>query len=391
MNKNEKPAAALPDQVVRAMRDALPQVSADVVASVIADVPSYSEPFRGRMGRNIENAVAVALNGFLDAVAGPGSADARRQAAVGDAAYNLGRGEARSGRTMDALAAAYRVGTRRAWSDLSTIAVQEALPADEVAGFAAQVFDFLDQLSAMSVAGHADELAREGRLREQRRALLAEALATGRSADELEALALEAEWSVPRTLTAVVLPQSATAVVRSRLDARTLDVPVGSFDAERWPHHGVLLVPDAGGRARRALLRDLAADGVVVGPAKPWTEVSKSLARARNALAMELAVDGLLDTEKHLADLVVRADPQARADLRASVLAPLGDLRPSASDKLTDTLRAWLFHQGRRDEIAAALFVHPQTVRYRMGQLRELFGDRLDDPAFIRDASIALA
>lgn len=372
------------------MREALPQVSADVVASVIAEVPSYSEPFRGRMGRNIENAVAVALNGFLDAVAGPGAADARRQAAVGDAAYNLGRGEARSGRTMDALAAAYRVGTRRAWSDLSTIAVQEALPADEVAGFAAQVFDFLDQLSAMSVAGHADELSREGRLREQRRASLAEALAVGRNADELEALAQEAEWSVPRTLTALVLPQSATAVVRSRLDARSLEVPLGSFDAERWPHHGVLLVPDAGGRARRALLRQLT-DGVVVGPAKPWTEVSKSLARARNALAMELTVDGPLDTEEHLADLVVRADPQARADLRASVLAPLGDLRPSASDKLTDTLRAWLFHQGRRDEIAAALFVHPQTVRYRMGQLRELFGDRLDDPAFIRDASIALA
>ena len=384
-------SAALPEDVVRAMREALPQVSADVVASVIAEVPSYSEPFRGRMGRNIENAVAVALNGFLDAVAGPGAADARRQAAVGDAAYNLGRGEARSGRTMDALAAAYRVGTRRAWSDLSTIAVQEALPAEDVAGFAAQVFDFLDQLSAMSVAGHADELSREGRLREQRRALLAEALATGRSAEELEGLAQEAEWSAPRTLTAVVMPQSATAVVRSRLDARTLEVPVGSFDAERWPQHGVLLVPDAGGRARRALLRDLAADGVVVGPAKPWAEVSKSLARARSALAMELAVDGLLDTEKHLADLVVRADAQARADLRASVLAPLGDLRPAASDKLTDTLRAWLFHQGRRDDIAAALFIHPQTVRYRMGQLRELFGDRLDDPAFIRDASIALA
>jgi DNA-binding PucR family transcriptional regulator len=67
------------------------------------------------------------------------------------------------------------------------------------------------------------------------------------------------------------------------------------------------------------------------------------------------------------------------------------DLRPSAAEKLTDTLRAWLLHQGRRDEVASALFVHPQTVRYRMGQLRELYGDRMDDPAFIREASIALA
>ena len=35
--------------------------------------------------------------------------------------------------------------------------------------------------------------------------------------------------------------------------------------------------------------------------------------------------------------------------------------------------------------------MHPQTVRYRMGQLRELFGDRLDDPAAVLELTIALA
>ena len=45
----------------------------------------------------------------------------------------------------------------------------------------------------------------------------------------------------------------------------------------------------------------------------------------------------------------------------------------------------------RRDDIATALFVHPQTVRYRMGQLRELYGDRLEDPEMIRDLTLALA
>jgi DNA-binding PucR family transcriptional regulator len=50
-----------------------------------------------------------------------------------------------------------------------------------------------------------------------------------------------------------------------------------------------------------------------------------------------------------------------------------------------------LLHQGRRDDVAAALFVHPQTVRYRMGQLRELYGDRLEDPRTVRDLTLALA
>jgi DNA-binding PucR family transcriptional regulator len=73
------------------------------------------------------------------------------------------------------------------------------------------------------------------------------------------------------------------------------------------------------------------------------------------------------------------------------VLAPLSELRPASAEKLADTLRAWLLLQGRRDDVAAALFVHPQTVRYRMGQLRELYGDRLDDPEVVLELLIALA
>ncbi len=34
---------------------------------------------------------------------------------------------------------------------------------------------------------------------------------------------------------------------------------------------------------------------------------------------------------------------------------------------------------------------HPQTVRYRMGQVREAFGDALDDPEVVLDLTIALA
>ena len=72
------------------------------------------------------------------------------------------------------------------------------------------------------------------------------------------------------------------------------------------------------------------------------------------------------------------------------MLAPLDDLTPAAREKLVETLRAWLLHHGRREQIAAALFVHPQTVRYRMGQLRELYGKRLDDPRTVLELTIAL-
>jgi DNA-binding PucR family transcriptional regulator len=84
------------------------------------------------------------------------------------------------------------------------------------------------------------------------------------------------------------------------------------------------------------------------------------------------------------------SDPAVRRDLRAQALAPLDGLRPQAREKLEETLRAWLLCQGRRDDVAELLFVHPQTVRYRMTQIRELFGDRLQDPNLVLDLVLAL-
>ena len=48
------------------------------------------------------------------------------------------------------------------------------------------------------------------------------------------------------------------------------------------------------------------------------------------------------------------------------------------------------FGRDRRDAVAAHLHVHAQTVRYRMGQLREAYGDRLDDPGAVLDLLVAL-
>jgi DNA-binding PucR family transcriptional regulator len=99
----------------------------------------------------------------------------------------------------------------------------------------------------------------------------------------------------------------------------------------------------------------------------------------------------VVDTEDHLAALVLTADAPALADLRARVLAPLSDAPEESAAKLVETLRSWLRHQGRREEVAAELFVHPQTVRYRMTRLRELYGDRLTDPDWTTALIIALA
>jgi PucR C-terminal helix-turn-helix domain len=257
-----------------------------------------------------------------------------------------------------------------------------------LADFAELVFAYIDELSAASVAGHADELATSGRVRQGYLDRLAFGILRADPADALVAAAERADWVPPKTLTAVILPSAQVRPVQGLLDLRTLS-SVGE-PASLPDGLGVLLVPDVGGRARDRLVRTLRGRSAVAGPARQWLVASTSYARALRALDLR-GDDSTYDTEEHLADLVLAADRDAVADLRARVLAPLADLRPATQQKLAETLRAWLLHQGRRDEIAGALFVHPQTVRYRMGQLRELYGDRLDDPTTIRDLTIALA
>src|SRR5689334_15934935 len=332
------------------------------------------------MGENIEGAVQMALAGFLRLAARGRAGDPGTPLSPAlEGAYALGRGEARSGRSADALLSAYRVGARVAWRELAETAVDAGVPADMLADFAELVFAYIDELSAASVAGHADELETSGRVRQGYLDRLAFGILRADPADALVAAAERADWTPPKTLTAVILPSAQVRPVQGLLDLRTL-TSVGE-PASLPEDLGVLLVPDVGGRARTRLMRTLSGRAAVAGPARPWLTASSSYTRALRGLELrsDVSEDASYDTE------------EAVADLRAQVLAPLADLRPATQQKLAETLRCWLLHQGRREDVAAALFVHPQTVRYRMGQLRELYGDRLDDPATIRDLTIALA
>jgi hypothetical protein len=375
-------ALVLPPEVVVAIRATLPTVADDVVTVIIDEVPSYTDAFSGPMGETIRSAVRVALGGFLSLVSERRGTAPKTPAAAIEGAYQLGRGEARSGRSSEALLSAYRIGARVAWHHLSTLAVENGVDATTLAEFAQAVLFYIDELSAASVAGHGDESATAGRVRQRLLDRIARHLLTDAPEKTTVAAAERAEWTPPKTLTAVIVPEAHVGSV-------LLLVPQGTLQATDLPDLEaavLLLVPDAHGQRRAALLTGVDGRNCLVGPARPWLEVRSSYERARRAQERGLTVD----TEAHLPELVLTADPDALADLRSVALAPLADLRPASQTKLAETLRAWLLHQGRRDDIAAALFVHPQTVRYRVAQLRELFGDKLEDPQTVLALTIAL-
>src|SRR3954464_8178967 len=214
-----------PAAVADAMRRELPSVAGATVAAIVVEVPSYADAFSGEMGRAISNAVQLALGGFLDLATATGGADPSLP--IGPAlegAYKLGRGEARSGRSMDSLLAAYRVGARVSWRHMSDTAVAAGLTVGSLARFAELVFAYIDQLSAASVAGHTDELETTGRARRHHLERLGALLLAGRPVHDVTAAAERAGWTPPRTLTAVLLPEERVRGALALLDERTLQV-----------------------------------------------------------------------------------------------------------------------------------------------------------------------
>jgi hypothetical protein len=387
-------ALGLDDRVVDRLRERLPAVAEHTVGAVTAEVPGYAGALTGAMRENIENAVRLALGTFLRLVErSTADRDTPLQPAL-EGAYALGRGEARSGRTMDALLSAYRVGARVAWREMSATAVDSGLPASTLADFAELVFAYIDELSAASVAGHADELATTGRVKQRYLEKLTRQLLAGEPESVLIRSAERADWEPPSTLTAVLLPRVHSRAVLSLLDAQTLEAGEDLPGIEPARDVTALLVPAVDRAGREHLARVLRGRQAVVGPARPWKAAAVSYRRAARALLLGLGDEedgGPLDTEAHLADLVLTADPEALHDLRSRALAPLAHLRPTTAQRLAETLRSWLLHQGRRDDVAEQLFVHPQTVRYRIGQLRAACGERLHDPRPVLELTLALA
>ncbi|SDP41347.1 DNA-binding transcriptional regulator, PucR family [Klenkia soli] len=92
----------------------------------------------------------------------------------------------------------------------------------------------------------------------------------------------------------------------------------------------------------------------------------------RVARADDVHVEGLL-LELH--DLA-----EARGDRPAGPVARLGEYDAAHGAQLVPTLRAWLDAFGDVPAAAAALYVHPNTFRYRLRRVAEVGGIDLGDP-----------
>ncbi|MGR8007336.1 PucR family transcriptional regulator [Streptomyces hypolithicus] len=296
----------------------------------------------------------------------------------------FGRGEGQHGRSLDSLQAMYRLGVRLAWRRLAEIGQQVHIPPPAMYELAESGFSFLDGLVAQTVRGYAEAAARqEGeRLRLQRK-LTQELIAEQHTPEDpvrARSLAEHAGrigWPLPQQVAVGVLLRPARECVAPAVGQGVL------LDMES--EQPLMVVPDPALGGRPELLRRaMKGWSGAIGPTVSLAHAAKSLRWA--AAAVRLVERGLLPSGRvlHCTEyteaLVLLPPEELIGDLTRRCLAPLAGCGPTQGRRLAETLLAWLETRGGAPEVAARLGVHPQTVRYRMRQIRELWGDEVDDP-----------
>jgi hypothetical protein len=366
----DQPWHELPPAVVEVLRPVLADVSDEMIEAV-RTIPAYGRPLEGAFGAGIRAGVQEALRHFLAEIEAGGPVERS------DVYTALGRGEMRAGRSLDSLLSAYRLGARVAWRRFAAAGVAAGLKPATLYLLAESLFAYIDVLSAESAEGHALEQSAAASATELRRRRLVRMLVREPPADPaaIEAVAGEAGWQLPRSLAAVAIGGERREAAASRLPPDAIAEAIGELTCA--------IVPDPDGPGRRvAVERAIVAVGATagLGTTVDWSQARISFARARAALELADGSAALVAAREHAGRLLLRTDPRLAAELASDRLAPLSELSPGSRTRLTETLRVWLAEQGRLGPVAERLGIHPQTARYRLGRLRELFGETLDDP-----------
>ena len=83
-------------------------------------------------------------------------------------------------------------------------------------------------------------------------------------------------------------------------------------------------------------------------------------------------------------------DPHVSRRLAAEVLGRLNTLGHEERQILIDTFRSWVSHGGSLTETAAAIYCHPNTVRYRLHRIEDYTRRSVTAPHDIAELCLAL-
>ncbi|OXM67444.1 MULTISPECIES: helix-turn-helix domain-containing protein [Amycolatopsis] len=354
--------AAAPRQLAAALEPHTRPLAETIVREVRREVPEYAGPPGGRFARALAEGIEVAVRHCFRCIGNPRPDHSEwvRQF------RQRGRREFAEGRTLDALQAAVRIGGRVAWQYLTPVLRDLGAGPQTLTTAAEAIFAFVDELSATALEGFQAAQHPPGSARDELRRRLA-ALVLAEPQPDLTGPAADAGWRLPGEVSVIALAH-AEGLPAGRLGDDVLAGPDGDRPCLITPSPERVLEILSGNWEKPAR--------AAVSPAVPLALAAAAHRLARRGLALPGDVVWCAD---HLGTLWLRSQDFLAERLSAKYLAPLDAVSDRQRARLGETLLAWLETRGGAPEIARRLHVHPQTVRARLHQLRELFGDRLDD------------
>ncbi|MCW2654017.1 MAG: hypothetical protein JWR32_4993 [Mycobacterium sp.] len=258
---------------------------------------------------------------------------------------------------------------------------------DQAAALTTGILRYSRDLAFTAASAYADAAEARGAWDSRMEANLVDAVVRGDTGPELQSRAAALNWDTTAPATVVVgLPRP------ERIDMATddvRDIANRHGRAALSDVHGTWLVAIVSGplaptdRFLGDLLNVFADGPVVVGPTAPT--FSAAYRSATEAIAGMNAVAGWTGAPRPvlarelLPERALCGDVTAIAVLDAEVMRPLAAAGPA----LTETLDAYLDCGGAIEACARKLFVHPNTVRYRLKRIADFTGR---DPTAPRDA-----
>ena len=355
-----------------------------MIEALQAGIPAYSRPLRGRFGAGIRVGVEEALTQFVDLIENP---ELDRSGLV-RIYRGLGGGEYRERRSLDALLAAYRLGARVSWRRLAETAIAAGVDPEVLVVLAEAVFAYIDEIAALSAEGYATEqLEAAGEAQRRRRRLARLLLEPDQDPEAVAVAASEAGWPEPARLAALVWA-GGDGRMRGRLpaDALLLEEEGGGIalicDPEPLarPPRSSVPVP---GRSRFSGLRSRHARrrGPRTGPA-PCSSSPRPAPSTLRPPGWSTATS----TSRRWSRTRSPA-PSATSPRPGWRPCPARRRRRATGSRARCVRGSTTRARSRR---SPPIDVHPQTVRYRMGRLRELFGTAIDDPDTPFELAMAL-